>query len=357
MPDSLTDPSPVPGAAPARRSDTIAQNGATRTTAWSRPPADPDNELSFEEEEDEEPAVRFGGLPDDDLDAALDPRRDPPIALEDDEQEDESLDPTVPPRYSTARYSGGGVETVERPQELLDTDVRGVPEPEAFDARVAERYAEGQAANDRERDEMLPADLDSFAAHALGVTVLPVGEPAMATPDGAPAAAVRSVPRAVAAPIAPAQPPAVQSTPFASYTFQFHAGMPDYIEAETLTDPGSGRYIGECGMAVSSKNPLLHDDPDQVIALEVWMYDKMEARENVNTTRVLLSEYADDRDLAQAFARAGDGTLRTLVAQPGARFHLDGHYLLLEGTVTEVEYDRDGIFHKVTVAVDLLSKN
>ncbi len=139
--------------------------------------------------------------------------------------------------------------------------------------------------------------------------------------------------------------------PIATFTLQYYAGVPDYIEAHNITDPATGKYIGECGMGVSGKNPVLHDDPNQVIALDVWMYDKLDPRDNANSTRVLLCPYAVARDLAQAFGDgSGDGTV---AARKGARFGVDGRNLYLDGELQEVEFDANGVFRtaKVKLAV------
>jgi hypothetical protein len=142
----------------------------------------------------------------------------------------------------------------------------------------------------------------------------------------------------------------------ASYTCEYHSGIPDYIEAHNISDPMTGRYIGECGLSVSSKNRAFHNNPDQVIALEVWMYDKLDPRDNVNNTRVLLSEYAADRDLAQAFARERDGSVKTLLATPGTKFQLEGSNLTLEGEIISADFDLEGIFAGAKVVMNVLSK-
>lgn len=320
LPESLIGPSPVPGASPAggRSTDKSAQSSpSSRTSAWSSGggTSAPANELSFDEEEDEEPAVRFGSLPGDDLDGdATAAGTDEGM---DEESDDEGYDPAAPPRYSSARGTAdtSGTDSVARHTASFDLTSRETP----------------------------PADLDSFAARSYGAPVLE---------------ATRKAPQRLSADAtAPARAPtAPRGAPIASYTLQFLAGMPDYIEAKNIDDPATGRYIGECGMGVSSKNRVLHNNPDQVIALEVWMYDKYDAKDNVNTTRVLLSEYAADRDYGQAFTKERDGNIRTFVAQPGTQFELDGRNLMLEGEITEVAYDRDGIFRSVTVEMSVLAK-
>ena len=148
-------------------------------------------------------------------------------------------------------------------------------------------------------------------------------------------------------------PPAFRpaSRPVAQFTLQYHAGLPGYIEAHNITDPVTGNYIGECGMCVSGKNPVLHDNPNQVIALEVWMYDKMDARDSSDSTRILLCPYAVARNLAQAF---GDGSGRGLIeARKGARFQVEGKNLVLQGELQDVEYDSNGVFATARVLLNI----
>ncbi len=108
-------------------------------------------------------------------------------------------------------------------------------------------------------------------------------------------------------------------------------------------------------MCVSGKNPVLHDDPNQVIALEVWMYDKMDARDNADSTRVLLCPYAVSRNLAQAFGDgSGDGTLE---ARKGTRFQVDGKNLVLQGELQDVDYDSNGVFRTARVQLSVRSRS
>ncbi len=316
-----------PSSAKGSRGSTIVRRPSQRSASWAPEAAD---DLAFEGEEDEEPAVRFGTMPDD---FAFDDAEAADEEGFDDEGLDEGLDEemdeggaSLPPRYSSAR---NGEETV--PAERF------------------ERHPERPTGYDLTSADTPPADLDSLARSyggaGAGVAVAP-----------RPAEGVSRAAQRVAVESAPALAPGVERRPVASCTFHYAAGMPDYIEAENIKDPVLGKYIGEYGMRVSDKNNALHDNPDEVIALEVWLYDKLDQRDNLNTTRVLLSEYADDHGLAQAFVKERDGNIHTFVARPGTHFTLDGRNLVVEGAIREAEYDRDGIYRSVKVTMEVFAQ-
>ncbi len=126
------------------------------------------------------------------------------------------------------------------------------------------------------------------------------------------------------------------------YTAHYQAGIHDYDESHPITDSLTGRYIGECGMGVSTKNGLLQNHPDQVVALEVWLFDKTDDKNIGSQTRVLLSEYAIDHNLDQAFLRERQDDPRPFTAQPNVRFQLEGQNLMLDCTIVEATYTPSG---------------
>ncbi len=140
-----------------------------------------------------------------------------------------------------------------------------------------------------------------------------------------------------------------------SYECTYHIGVDEYDESYPVTDPTTQRYIGECGMGVSTKNRILHKNPDEVIALEVWLFDKSDERNISDQMRVLMSEYASDH-YADAFIKDRNGDNRPFVAQPRTPFQLEGRNLVLNGEVVAVEYDRNGIFQSVKVKLDVLRR-
>ncbi len=126
------------------------------------------------------------------------------------------------------------------------------------------------------------------------------------------------------------------------YTAHYQAGIHDYDESHPITDPLTAKYIGECGMGVSTKNGLLQNHPDQVVALEVWLFDKTDDKNIGSQTRVLLSEYAIDHNLDQAFLRERQDDPRPFTAQPNVRFQLESQNLLLDCTIVEAIYTPSG---------------
>lgn len=126
------------------------------------------------------------------------------------------------------------------------------------------------------------------------------------------------------------------------YTAHYQAGIHDYDESHPITDPHSARYIGECGMGVSTKHGLLPNHPDQVVALEVWLFDKTDEKNLGSQTRVLLSEYAIDHNLDQVFLREREDDPRPFTAQPNVRFQLESQNLLLDCTIVEALYNPSG---------------
>lgn len=316
--DELVAPPPaaMPGEIRApQEMDSI--NGPKRASLWREssktPSSKAPDDLSFEDEdEDEEPAVRFGsGDLDDDYD----------------DEDDEDDDPVNDARYGAPVAQPGKSTEPSFPGAAVGTPYNGP----SFGGTPYSAPSGGASAP---------------VASGYGAPTAEAVRPAPAP--------VRTAPQR--RPEATAVAPAPSRKILASYTCEYHSGIPDYIEAHNISDPATGRYIGECGMGVSNKNRALHNNPDQVIALEVWMYDKLDPRDNVNNTRVLLSEYAADRDFAQAFARDRDGSVKTFLAQPGTHFQLEGRNLILEGEVISADFDREGIFARAKVVLNVIGR-
>jgi hypothetical protein len=142
-----------------------------------------------------------------------------------------------------------------------------------------------------------------------------------------------------------------------SFVATYQVGMPDYDQAFPITEPESERYVGECGMGVNSKSSILHDDEDQVIALDVWLFDKTDERHIGSHIRVLLSEYAFDHDMGEKIADEKEGDPRPIVAQPGISFTLQGGSLQLDCRILEVNYvasgEAKGTFQNIEVEMDV----
>ncbi len=144
------------------------------------------------------------------------------------------------------------------------------------------------------------------------------------------------------------------------YTADYQVGIPTYDETHQVLDPTSNRYIGEIGMGVSTKNALLQNDAEQVIALEVWLFDKADDRNVGTQTRILLSEYAIDHNLEQAFLKERQDDPRPFTAQPGVSFQLESNALLLDCKILEATYLKNGpakgAFQSVKVEMSVLQK-
>lgn len=153
-----------------------------------------------------------------------------------------------------------------------------------------------------------------------------------------------------------ATPAGASDRALATYTTHFQPGVPDYAEAYNITDPTNQRYVGEFGIMVSSKNRAVHNNPDEVIALEVWLYDKSDDKLADNQTRLLLSEYASDRELSGAFTRERNVDLRPIVPQTDLKFEIDGRNLKLMCAVVSAKYDRAGVFRELVVNMAVVPK-
>lgn len=312
--DDLVAPPPanMPGEIRAPQ-ELDSTGGPRKASLWRNPTRrqskSPDD-LSFdEEEEDEEPAVRFGSG-----------------GLDDDFDDEDDDDPVNDQRYSVPASQPDRSSTPNFPAAAVSAPYNGPSFGGSYSGASYNTPSSGGTAT-----------LEAATATVEAVRPAPVP--------------VRTAPKRRAE---AAAAPVLDRKVIASFTCEYHTGIADYIDAHNINDPVEKRYIGECGLCVSSKNRALHNNPDQVIALEVWMYDKLDPRDNVNNTRVLLSEYAADRGFAQAFAR--DGSTQTILAQPGARFEMEGRNLVLEGEVVSVDYDREGIFTRAKVVLNVLAR-
>lgn len=127
-----------------------------------------------------------------------------------------------------------------------------------------------------------------------------------------------------------------------TYTFQYHAGIPDYDQSRPIVDPTTGLQVGDCGMGVNMKNNILQNNPDNVIALDVWLVDKKQEKSFSSQDRVLLSEYVVDHSLEQTFTRERPNDPSPIIPQPGTTFQIKGPSLTLDCVVTEATYIKNG---------------
>jgi hypothetical protein len=136
-------------------------------------------------------------------------------------------------------------------------------------------------------------------------------------------------------------------------TTQFIAGNENYHITQNITAP-DGAYLGEFGVGVSDRYGMLNNDPEQVVAIEVYIFDKSDEKHLVNVSRVLMSEYADTH-LRKHFEREKD-KLGPIVAQPKTTLQLEARHFVLLCTITAVRYTDEGIFARLDLDLELKKK-
>lgn len=151
-----------------------------------------------------------------------------------------------------------------------------------------------------------------------------------------------------------------------TFSVHYQAGLPElnksYNQAYTIVDPESGRAIGECGMMVNSINGILDNDPDSVIAMEVWLVDKKQELTFSSQDRILISEYAYDRGLETKITRERPNDPHPIIPQGGRTpFEIKGPNLLLQCDVVEAVYaksgPRKGVFESLRIEMTVLSRD
>lgn len=127
-----------------------------------------------------------------------------------------------------------------------------------------------------------------------------------------------------------------------TYTFQYMAGIADYDQSRPIVDQETGLQVGDCGMGVNMKNNIVQNNPDNVIALDVWLVDKKQEKSFSSQDRVLLSEYVVDHNLETTFTRERPNDPSPIIPQPGTTFQIKGPSLTLDCLVTDVTYINNG---------------
>jgi hypothetical protein len=145
-----------------------------------------------------------------------------------------------------------------------------------------------------------------------------------------------------------------------TYTFQYHAGIADYDQSRPIVDPETGLQVGDCGMGVNMKNNIVQNNPDNVIALDVWLVDKKQEKSFSSQDRVLLSEYVVDHSLEQTFSRERPNDPSPIVPQPGTTFQIKGPSLILDCVVTDANYIKNGpaagMFQSISIDMTVRSR-
>lgn len=131
------------------------------------------------------------------------------------------------------------------------------------------------------------------------------------------------------------------------FTAHYQFGIPDYDQAFNIREGDSSNIIGACGMGVNIKGGILRDNPENVVALDVWLFDKVNPSKPITETVVLVPRSPAEHD------QTVNGN--ALVAEPGTRFQLEAGHLVMTCTIEQVSIsdhpDSDGIFRDVKVAM------
>lgn len=149
------------------------------------------------------------------------------------------------------------------------------------------------------------------------------------------------------------------------FTARYQRGTLQYEQQRNIVAPSGmergsadGLQIGEYGMGTNMKSGVLQNDPENVIALDVWLFDKTDQQGPRNQTRVLISEYVIDNDLAEAVMRDGTSSMDPIVPQRGDEFEIRGTSLLLVCKVIEAVYEKDdemkGVFDSIAVDMTVM---
>jgi hypothetical protein len=190
---------------------------------------------------------------------------------------------TAPPAYAAAQAAATRVTPVQPPAtaaappfEPEDPSLPPTPPPASPSARSSQAIAPSVAVS---------------ASHAF------IGEPGaseevVATPPASATTAVGQRPAAVTMGWM-AGAGRIERYPVVDrVTTQFIAGTEDFHVTRNIMGPG-GDYLGEFGVGVSDRFGMLNNDPEQVVAIDIYLFDKSDEKHMVTVNRALLSEYAD----------------------------------------------------------------
>lgn len=148
----------------------------------------------------------------------------------------------------------------------------------------------------------------------------------------------------------------------AQFTARYQRGSQQYEQQRNIVAPADmnrgsadGLLIGEYGMGTNMKSGVLQNDPENVIALDVWLFDKTDQNGPRNQTRVLISEHVVDHDLSDTIMRDVESNMPPIVPRRDIEFEIRGTSLLLICKVIEAGYVKGGEMKGVfeSVAVDM----
>jgi len=208
-----------------------------------------------------------------------------------------------------------------------------------------------------------PFDPEEAGTAGASVQTLPTAESPATDPETPPS----TPPSAITVPLSEQLLAASSADPLDEFTAEYDAGMPPGYEErrniQIAADEAArgSRHIGEYGMGVNIKHGVLKERPEQVTALDVWLFDKSDESDLHTRTCVLLSQYALDHGLEDALQRDRSDAPRTITPEPGLRFQIEGNSLVLDGEVLDVEHVPDGeaqgIFANVSVQLQVYARH
>jgi hypothetical protein len=245
-----------------------------------------------------------------------------------------NLQATIPPSAAnTATASGGSVSYLN---------------PVALNGQDSEH---GFAAEDPEEEA-------GESPGTSGVSSTPTSAHAPGAGDSGPVSTATDLSRGSAPAPTPAwavQPGRIDRYPVLhSHTATFQIGLENFDFAKNIPNPAGAGYLGEYGMVIPERLGTVGNNLEQVVAIEVNLFDKTDETEIKTVTRFLLSEYAMDH-LYEQFARERRG-VDPISAQPGTRFSLEGRQLLLDCVIREVAFTPERYFKKLTVEMNARRK-
>ncbi len=249
-------------------------------------------------------------------------------------------------------YDDGFVEGEFRPVDHRSNDIdQGAEAPRVLYAAVD---AQEHADYIFDPEDGFDADDTPGADIHVDVTVTTTTE-SKSTTD---AMAVPSPPAATGAGKGTNRPRSVSGTLLAKETLRYHmaTGGSDYDESFTLRND-QGNTIGSFGLGVNLGNGTVKSNPDQVIALDAWLFDKVDNRQPSDHRRILISEYVVDHEIEDQYGKDPTVVGRPIVAQTSTRFSIDSGRLLLHCEIVDATYDKQGIFVNVEMNMQVLLKD
>ncbi len=249
-------------------------------------------------------------------------------------------------------YDDGFVEGEFRPVDSRSNDIdQGAEAPSVLYAAVdAQEHA----------DYTFDAD-DGFDAADTPGTDIHVDVTVTTSAKSEPTSDARAVPPSTAvagAGEASNRPRSVSGTLLSKETLRYHmaTGGSDYDESFTLRND-QGNTIGSFGLGVNLGNGTVKSNPDQVIALDAWLFDKVDNRQPSDHRRILISEYVVDHEMEDQYGKDPTVAGRPIVAQTGTKFSINSGRLLLHCEIVDATYDKEGVFINVELNMQVLLKD